>query len=88
MSRSGKHILVAVTLSAAGVIYAVHYQQKWEKAEMHKGVIRDKERMARISIQKERDAERSTVLKELESTNRRVVGSEERSHIEHSQKRF
>ena len=37
-------VLVAISGAACGVIYAVHYQQEYDKAEMHKGVLRDLER--------------------------------------------
>jgi hypothetical protein len=44
MSGSGKGILAFMSVGAAVVIYAVHYQQTWEKTEMRKGVLRDIER--------------------------------------------
>ena len=44
MSGSGKGILIFMSVGAAAVIYAVHYQQTWEKTEMRKGVLRDIER--------------------------------------------
>jgi protein PET117 len=31
-------------IGAIGVIVSVHYQQKYDKARMHEGVLRDKER--------------------------------------------
>jgi hypothetical protein len=34
-----------VTAAAAVVVYAVHYQQVYEKTEMRKGVLRDIERL-------------------------------------------
>ena len=43
---SGKGVLIAMTVGAAGVVYIVHYQQIRDKNEMHKGVIRDRERVA------------------------------------------
>jgi len=43
---SGKGILAMITIGAAGVVYVVHYQQVRDKREMHKGVIRDRERVA------------------------------------------
>jgi len=46
MSHSGKRVLFGVTVAAAGVIYAVHYQQTFDRTEMHKGVLRDKARQA------------------------------------------
>jgi hypothetical protein len=82
MSKSGKHVLGAVTLCAAGVIYAVHYQQTWEKAEMHKGVLRDKERIAKNKAQKMRDDNRIDVLRELEDDKRRIIGSASRRGME------
>lgn len=39
-----RSVLVAISGAACGVIYAVHYQQEYDKAEMHKGVLRDLER--------------------------------------------
>ena len=35
-----------MSIGAAGVVYIVHYQQVRDKKEMHKGVIRDRERVA------------------------------------------
>jgi len=43
---SGKGVLVIMSIGAAGVVYIVHYQQVRDKKEMHKGVIRDRERVA------------------------------------------
>ena len=50
---SGKGILMIMTVGAAGVVYVVHYQQVRDKREMHKGVIRDRERVAakKLAIQ-------------------------------------
>jgi hypothetical protein len=47
MFSSGKGIFVTISVAAATVIYAVHYQQTYDKAEMHKGVLRDRERRAK-----------------------------------------
>jgi hypothetical protein len=58
MAFSGKGVLIAVSLTASVVVYAVHYQQKWERAEMHKGVLRDKERIKARELQKLQDNER------------------------------
>lgn len=41
----GKAVLLTVTAAAAVVVYAVHYQQVYEKTEMRKGVLRDIERL-------------------------------------------
>ena len=41
----GKQFLALVSVSAVMVIAAVHYQQKFERDEMRKGVLRDKERI-------------------------------------------
>eukprot|EP00601_Ochromonadales_sp_CCMP2298_P008451 CAMPEP_0173195404 /NCGR_PEP_ID=MMETSP1141-20130122/15034_1 /TAXON_ID=483371 /ORGANISM="non described non described, Strain CCMP2298" /LENGTH=73 /DNA_ID=CAMNT_0014119925 /DNA_START=137 /DNA_END=358 /DNA_ORIENTATION=- len=41
-----KVLLGVVTVGAAGVIAVVHYQQVRDRTEMHKGVLRDKERLA------------------------------------------
>ena len=37
-------VLISMSVTACAVIYAVHYQQEYDKAEMHKGVLRDLER--------------------------------------------
>jgi len=41
----GKVALFAVSAAAMGIVYLVHYQQERDKREMHKGVIKDKERL-------------------------------------------
>jgi hypothetical protein len=50
---SGKGLLIAMTIGAAGVVYIVHYQQIRDKNEMHKGVIRDRERVAAKKLAKQ-----------------------------------
>ena len=44
-TRQGKGVLVSVTLAAAGVIYAVHYDQVRQQTEMKKGIERDRLRV-------------------------------------------
>jgi protein PET117 len=48
----GKGVFGFMTVAAAGVIYVVHWQQENDKAEMHKGVLRDKERRRAKEAQK------------------------------------
>ena len=53
-SSSATGVLATVSAAAAIVVYAVHYQQTRDRNEMHKGVIRDKERRkAKIALAKE-----------------------------------
>jgi hypothetical protein len=49
----GKVVLAAVTVAAAVVVYAVHYQQVFEKTEMKKGVLRDIERLEAKKTQRD-----------------------------------
>ena len=79
----GKSVLFAVGLSVAGVVFAVHYQQTWEKAEMHKGVIRDRQRVAaKKKFESERADARKDVCLEVEDNERRIIGSEARRGVE------
>ena len=73
MSQSGRRVLFGVTLAAAGVIYAVHYQQTFERTDMHKGVLRDKARQASKSKERREAAQlRSSVLSEQVSDSDRL----------------
>jgi hypothetical protein len=40
-----KKFLIGTTGIVAVIVFAVHFQQKWEQNEMHKGVLRDIERV-------------------------------------------
>lgn len=40
-----KRFLAGMIVSSLVVIYAVHYQQSRDRREMHKGVIKDRERV-------------------------------------------
>jgi len=40
-----KKFLIGSVACVAAVVFAVHYQQTWERNEMHKGVLRDIERV-------------------------------------------
>ena len=51
MRRPAAFLMVA-TLSVSAIVVIVHQQQKSERAEMHKGVVRDKERTRIKSAQK------------------------------------
>ena len=48
---SGKRLMKSVAVAAVIVIVAVHYDQKYERDEMHKGAIRDKERQKAKKLQ-------------------------------------
>ena len=51
---SGARILSLVSFGSVIVIAIVHYQQHWEREQMHKGVLNDRERvMAKKSFDKE-----------------------------------
>ena len=43
--NQGKGVLIAVTLAAAGIICAVHYDQVRQQTEMKKGIERDRQRV-------------------------------------------
>jgi hypothetical protein len=47
--HTGRHkaVLGAVTVMCIGVVAIVHWQQQYDRSEMHKGVLRDKERIER-----------------------------------------
>ena len=49
VSTNGRHkaVLGAVTVMCIGVVAIVHWQQQYDRSEMHKGVLRDKERIER-----------------------------------------
>ena len=47
MFSSGKGVFVTICTAAGAVIYVVHYQQTYDKAEMHKGVLKDRARRAK-----------------------------------------
>ncbi|KAG6013317.1 hypothetical protein E4U54_006878 [Claviceps lovelessii] len=64
MSRASKLTLGGTSLFAACTIVFVHFQQKWEQAAMHEGVIRDmehqrikRERQLDFDMQRELEAE-------------------------------
>ena len=40
-----KKFLIGSTGIVAVIVFAVHFQQTWERNEMHKGVLRDIERV-------------------------------------------
>ena len=44
MPGSGRGFFVSICAAAGAVIYGVHYQQEYDKVEMHKGVLKDVER--------------------------------------------
>jgi hypothetical protein len=50
---SGKTVLGAVAVGVGIVVYAVHIQQIREREEMHKGVIKDRERALAKKLLKE-----------------------------------
>ncbi|KAL8699620.1 MAG: hypothetical protein Q9201_005896 [Fulgogasparrea decipioides] len=68
MSRASKLTLAGTSLAAAGTIIFVHFAQKWEKAGMHAGVIRDMEQQR---VKKERQAD-FEMQKQLEEEYRKV----------------
>ncbi len=39
-------LLAATTIAVGGIVVFVHYKQNADRERMHKGVIRDKERLA------------------------------------------
>lgn len=53
----GKVVLGTVTLAAMATVAFVHYQQDRDRKELHKGVIRDKERREMNSIKKRMNEE-------------------------------
>ena len=55
MFSSGKGTFLTICTAAGTVIYAVHYQQTYDKAVMHKGVLRDRERRARKKAAMEKE---------------------------------
>ncbi|KAG8676780.1 hypothetical protein FPOAC2_02891 [Fusarium poae] len=64
MSQASKLTLLGTSLLTAGTVIAVHYQQKFEKAAMHEGVVRDmeqqrvkRERQLDFDLQKQLEAE-------------------------------
>ncbi|CEI66591.1 hypothetical protein FVEN_g10209 [Fusarium venenatum] len=64
MSQASKLTLLGTSLLAVGTVIAVHYQQKFEKAAMHEGVVRDmeqqrvkRERQLDFDLQKQLEAE-------------------------------
>ncbi|KAG6001698.1 hypothetical protein E4U21_003900 [Claviceps maximensis] len=54
MSRASKLTLGGTSLFAACTIVFVHFQQKWEQAAMHEGVLRDMEQQ-RIKRERQLD---------------------------------
>ncbi|KAK0617550.1 hypothetical protein B0T14DRAFT_433893 [Immersiella caudata] len=75
MSRASKLTLLGTSLSAAGTVVFVHFQQKWEKDAMHQGVVRDmeqqrikKERQLDFDLQRELEAEYKKVQTVRDST--------------------
>ncbi|KAF4959800.1 hypothetical protein FSARC_10625 [Fusarium sarcochroum] len=64
MSRASKLTLMATSLLTVGTVVAVHFQQKFERAAMHEGVVRDmeqqrvkRERQLDFDMQKQLEAE-------------------------------
>ncbi|CAF3437544.1 hypothetical protein SNK03_003051 [Fusarium graminearum] len=64
MSQASKLTLLGTSLLTVGTVVAVHYQQKFEKAAMHEGVVRDmeqqrvkRERQLDFDMQKQLEAE-------------------------------
>jgi len=49
----GALALASVSGAVLAVVAVVHYQQERDKREMHKGVIKDKERLAIKRLQKQ-----------------------------------
>ncbi|KAG6187540.1 hypothetical protein E4U25_007507 [Claviceps purpurea] len=54
MSRASKLTLAGTCLATTGIVALVHFQQKWEKAAMHEGVVRDMEQQ-RIKRERQLD---------------------------------
>ncbi|KAF1988530.1 hypothetical protein K402DRAFT_328605 [Aulographum hederae CBS 113979] len=56
MSTASKLTLGVTSLSAVVTVLFVHYSQRWEKAAMHEGVLRDMEmqRQKQERVQQER----------------------------------
>lgn len=52
----GTRFLGICSVIVAGVVYAVHWDEKRAKNEMYAGVLRDKERMRIKRLKKELDA--------------------------------
>lgn len=46
----GKSTLFATAVVVSGIVFVVHYQQIYDKTEMHKGVLKD---MARLEAKKQ-----------------------------------
>ncbi|RBR07359.1 uncharacterized protein FIESC28_10702 [Fusarium coffeatum] len=64
MSRASKLTLLGTSLGTVGIVFAVHFQQKFEREAMHEGVIRDmeqqrvkRERQLDFDLQKQLEAE-------------------------------
>ncbi|ODA83022.1 hypothetical protein RJ55_01531 [Drechmeria coniospora] len=67
MSRASKLTLGATSLFAACTIGFVHFQQKYEQAAMHEGVVRDLERQ-RVKQERQLDFD---MQRELEQEYKR-----------------
>ncbi|KAF4436351.1 hypothetical protein H9Q69_006916 [Fusarium xylarioides] len=64
MSRASKLTLLGTSLLTVSTVVAVHFQQKFEQAAMHEGVVRDmeqqrikRERQLDFDLQKQLEAE-------------------------------
>ena len=68
MSTKAKLTLAGTTVGAVGIVIFVHFQQKWDKAFMHQGVIRD---MDNQRIKRERQAD-FEIQRQLEEEYRKV----------------
>ncbi|KAJ2902711.1 hypothetical protein MKZ38_000221 [Zalerion maritima] len=64
MSRASKLTLLGTSIFATATVVIVHVQQRWEKATMHEGVVRDIEQQ-RIKRERQADFE---AQRELEQT--------------------
>ncbi|EQK98800.1 hypothetical protein G6O67_008688 [Ophiocordyceps sinensis] len=63
MSRASKLTLGATSLLALGTIFFVHFQQKYEQAAMHEGVVRDMEQQ-RVKRERQLDFDMQRALQD------------------------
>ncbi|QUC20499.1 uncharacterized protein UV8b_04740 [Ustilaginoidea virens] len=61
MSRASKITLACSSLFAASTVVLVHFQQKWDQAAMHQGVVRDMEQQ-RIKRERQLDFDTQRAL--------------------------
>ncbi|KAK6414295.1 hypothetical protein LTR95_013902 [Oleoguttula sp. CCFEE 5521] len=76
MSTKAKTVFATSFAVMIGTIIGVHFQQKFDKAAMHQGVIRDMEQQ-RVKRERQADFE---MQRELESEYRKVQNVSDTSH--------